>query len=413
MIRFKKTTSFLTGILIIFSLMACAPEGPNPVMVNPTQEPGQTADPAGTEQNIADHSSIETLLLGTSGHINKVFSKNFAVEADVHVPKVKKADILLAEYMPFDEQKLLSIFYKGKTPQRDLSSVNDTILYKDDTSYLNINNGFIAYATQDFEYVHFPTASFVSASDIFSANRRFSDVYTQENLGFMTRSEAFETVSDVLTELSMDIMEDAEIYAIDSSTMQTQQEERIQRDIDQQKKRGISPTHSPTEGYKTKDTFTQEDDFYILFFKMVQNNIPVTQKSYMIQASERPISGSTARVSLSRNGIIHMNFNGIYQQQGIAKSPSTLISVEEAIQKAFEKHNAIISTDKVTVSAIDFEYVPVPYNSNKDEVKLTPAWCLISAYEMTSDKPSKDGKQDTDISYRMTFINAVTGEEIQ
>lgn len=417
MIRLKKTTYLLAGILIIFSLTACAPEDPNAVMVKPTQEPGQTAAPTETEHNTVDYSSIEALLLGTPNHISKVFSEDFAVEADVHVPHVKKADILLAKYMHFDEQQLLSIFYKGKTPQRSLTSYDDTIMYKDDTSYLNINNGFIAYTTQDFEYVKFPTDSFVAASDIFSANRRYRDVYTQENLGFMTMSEAFETVSDVLTELSIDIMEDAEIYAIDSSTMQTQQEEIIQKEIDKQKEAGISPVQNPTDGYQTKDEFTQEDDFYILFFKMAQNNIPVTQKSYTIQASDRALNGSTARVSFSRSGIIQLYFNGIYKQQGIAESPSTFISMEEALKKAYEKHNAIISTDKVTVTAVDFEYVPVPYNSNYDEVKLTPAWSLTLAYERdkTSNKPSKDGKQDSQssIGYRMIFINAVTGEEIQ
>ncbi|MGB8455952.1 MAG: hypothetical protein WCD89_27010 [Anaerocolumna sp.] len=420
MIRLKKTTSLLAGIVIIFSLTACAPEDPNAVMVKPTQESGQTAAPTDTEHNTVDNSSIEALLSGTPAHISKVFREDFAVEADVHVSKVKKADILFAKSMPFDEQKLLSVFYKGKTPQRSLTSYDDTIMYKDDNSNLNFNDGFLGYGTQDYASVQFPTDSFSSASDIFTANRRFSEVYTQENLGFMTRSEALETVSDVLTELSLDVMDDAEIYAIDSITMQTQQDEEIQRLIDRQKEAGISPTQDPTYGYQTKDAFTPEDDFYILFFKMVQNKIPVTQKSYTIQASNRALNGSTARVAFSRNGIIQLNFNGIYQQQGIAESPSTLISVEEALREAYEEHNSIISTDKVTVTAVDFEYVPVPYNSNYDEVKLTPAWCLTLAYERDktsnkpSNKPSKDGKQDSQssVSNRMIFINAVTGEEI-
>ncbi len=415
MVNFKKIIYFLVSLLMIFSLTACGPEDPNAVMVKPTQEPGQTAAPTGIEENTANNGSIESLLLGTPAHISKVISKNFAVEADVHVPKVKKADILLAKSMPFDEQKLLSVFYEGKMPQRSLTSYDDTILYDDDSSHLSINDGFIAYATQDYEYVKFPTASFAPANDIFSQNRQFSDVYTQENLGFITRSEAFKTVSDVLTKLSLDIMEDAEIYAIDSFTMQTQQDEEIQRDIDKQKEAGISPIQDPMYGYQTKDTFTPEDDFYLLFFKMAQNKIPVTQKSYTIQASDRALNGSTARVSFSRRGIIQFYLNGIYQQQGVAESPGTLISVEEALQKAYEEHNAIISTDKVTVTAIDFEYVPVPYNKNYDEVKLTPAWCLTSTYERDSNKPSKDGKEDSrsSVKNRMIFINAVTGEKIQ
>lgn len=417
MIRLKKFTSFLVGILIMCNLTACAPEDPNAVSVNPTQEPGQTSAPDDSEHNEVDDSTIEGMLLATPSHMNKVFSEDFIVDADVHVPKVKKADILFAEYMPFEEQKLLSIFYKEKTPQRSLTSYDDTILYNDGSSYLNINKGFVAYTTKEFEIVKFPTDSFVPESNIFSANRRYSDVFTQENLEFMKRSEALEHASTVLTELSIDIMDDAEIYAIDSSTMQMQQEKRIKSEIEKQKQAGISPIHNPTDGYQTKDVFTQEDDFYILFFRMAQNKIPVTQKSYTIQASDRALNGSTARVSFSRKGIMELYFNGIYQQQGIAESPTSLISMEEAIQKAYEEHNAIISTDKVTVTSIDFEYVPIPYNKNYDEVKLIPAWSLSLTYERdnTSNKPSKDGKKDThsNVGHGMVFINAVTGEQIQ
>ncbi len=404
----KKLFCFTVCLLMAFNLTACGPEDPTAEMANSTPEVSFEK-----EQNTPVHNSIETLLLNTPIHISKVFSENFKVEANVQVPKVKKADILYAKYMTFEEQKLLSIFYKGKSPQRSFNSYDHTIMYQDDSSYLNISNSFIAYATQDFQYVKYPTDSFVSSSEIFSSNKRFGEVYKQENLGFMSRSEVLENVSEFFKELSIDIMEDAEIYAIDSLTMQKQQEERIQKDIDYQKKMGICPLRNPTDGYQTKDTFTPEDDFYILFFKMVQNGIPVTQKSYIIQASERLLSGSTARISFSRKGIIQLYFNGIYQQQGVAESPNTLISVEEALQKAFEKHNAIISTDKVTVTSIDFEYVPVPYNNNYDEVRLIPAWSLTLAIERT--KSSKGMKQDfqSGVSRRIMFINAVSGEEIQ
>lgn len=411
--NFKKNIYFLLYFFIILSLTACMPEDTNKEIVENTPD----IISMDREHDTVDKGSIETLLLNTPTHISKVFGDNFAVEADVHIPKVKKADIIFAKSMPFDEESLLTIFYKEKTPQRSLTSYDDTILYKDDNSYLNINDGFLGYGKQNYEYVKFPIDSFVSESDVFSLNRRFSDVYIKEDLEFMTKTEVLEAVSHTLRELSIDVTEDAEIYAIDSITMQIQQDEEIQRQLNIQKEMGISPIQDPTKGYQTKETFTQEDDFYILFLKMEQNKIPVTQKSYTIQASDRALNGSIARVSFSRKGIIHLYFNGIYQQQGVAESPSTLISVEEALQKAFEKHNAIISTDKVIVTAVDFEYVPVPYNSNYDEVKLIPTWSLTVAYERNTDskKPLQDGKKDSQssVSHRMIFINAVTGEEIQ
>ncbi len=403
MVNYKKNICLLTAFLMMLSITACTPEESKEL---------DKATPV-TEQNIADNGSIGALLEETPSHMSQVFSENFSVEADIHIPNVQKADVLFAKYMKFDEQTLLSVFYDGKTPSKKTNPVDNAITYQDNSSNMVVSNNYFLYRSKDFEYLKFPTDNFISTSDISSANRRFNEVYKHENLNFMTKAEAFDTVRNVLKRLSIDTMDNAEIYAIDFQTMQKQQEERIQRDYEIQKKMGVSPLKDPTYGYQIKDKFTQDDDFYILYFTVKQDKIPVTQKSYNIMNGERNLMGSTVRVSLSKKGVSEFICYGIYEPLGIAESPSTLISVEKALQKAYEIHNAIITTDKVTVKAIDFEYVPVAYNKNYGEVKLTPAWSLALTYE--HDKPSKDGKKalKSTKSTRMVFINAVTGEEIK
>jgi len=418
MIHCRRAILLFAANLMIFNLSACAPEDPNAVMVEPKPNLGQTTTSREIEENTNGQGSIKAQLSETPDYISQVFSDNFVVKADVHVPMVDKADVLYAKYMSYDEEKLLSIFYKGKKPQRSTNNVDSTITYRDDNSELTISDSYIAYQTRDYDYVKYPIDNFAPASDIFSSYEHFGNVYTKENLEFMAKSEVFSTVSNILSELSVDLIEDmkeTEIYAIDFSTMQKWQDEMIQKDIDRQNEMGFSSIKDSTVGYQMKDTFTPEDEFYLLFFRMKQNDIPVTQKSYIVQATERFLNGSTARVAFSHKGIIQINLNGIYQQEGVAESPNKLISVEEALQKAYEDHNSIISTDKATITAIDFEYVPVPYNKNYDEVKLTPAWCLTVAYEVISDKPLKDGKTDSkpNARNRMMFINAITGKRIQ
>lgn len=414
--KLHKIALLLTCSILLSGLAAaCGPEDPNADIVSPVPESEENQPAQEVEQGLPEASSIKSLLSETPKHISEVLGDNFVVEADVHVPDVEKADILFAKLMEFDEKKLLSVFFKGKTPERSLTDYDDSVSYSDANAYLHINRGWLVYSMQDFEYVKFPIDSFVPKSDI-SGYRQFADVYTQENLSSMTRTEMLPIVLEFLRELSVPVMETAEIYAIDSSTMQNQQRERIQEEIDRQKEAGISTIQDPTFGYKTKERYTEEDEFYLLFFQTELNNIPVTEKSYIIQANERAMNGSTVTVAFSpRKGMLEVYLNGIYEQQGVAESPNALISLKEALYKAYEEQNAIISTDKVTVTAVDFEYVPVPYNKNYNEVKLVPAWCLTVSYELSIDKPSKDGKTNSSVSHRkgIIFINAVTGEKIQ
>ena len=70
-----------------------------------------------------------------------------------------------------------------------------------------------------------------------------------------------------------------------------------------------------TYGYQTKDKFTSDDDFYRFYFKVVDNNIPITQKTYTTQANERGMEGSVVEVSVSKKGIMELRYSAIYQMQ--------------------------------------------------------------------------------------------------
>ncbi len=408
MINLKKSVCVLVSVLMAFGLTACRPE-----------EPYATAGvKAAVEQNTLESVSAEQLSQKTPAHISKSYGENFSVEADVHVPKVEKADILFAKLMSYDEQKAVSIFYNGKTPQKTENSASDAVVYSDGDSKLTLAPGIMDYRTQAYAYYQFPTASLRANRETNSSNPKIGEVYKQENLSFMPKAKALESVSAVLKELSLDVTGDAESYAVDSATLQAQQDKKIQEEVDYLKSRGITPTNDkstsdPTLGYETKDTFTPDDDFYWFIFTTKQNGIPVTQKAYIVQANERGMNGSFVAVQFSKSGIMELWCSSVYQQQSVAESPNAFLPVEKALQNAFDIENAVISSDKIKVMAIDFEYVPVPYNDNYEDVKLIPAWSLTLSDESTM--PSKDGKGGTETSVytRMLFINAVTGEGIK
>lgn len=419
MSNLKKYTALFISLLMFFNATSCRPEKADTPTgeqesktLSDTQEKNAPLSTSG--KTLPDSDSDGTLFQNTPSHISKIYDDNFSVDADVHVPDVNKADILSAKRMSYDEQKMVSVLFAGENPQKEIDTTGDSVSYRDDNATLIFNPGIIYYYTEDWQYYKFPTEDFGANYEVYSGSPKLGEVYKEESLSFMTKEEAIESAASVLREFSIDITDDVEIYAIDSASMQAQQDQKIKKMSDYMKSMGITPAddksaNDPTSGYQTKDKFTSDDDFYRIYFKVQQNDIPVTQKTYTIQANERAMEGSIVEVSLSKNGIIKLYCSSIYQQQSVDETVTSLLSAEEALQKAMDINNQIISTDKVTVSSIDFEYVPTPYNDNYEEVKLVPAWSLTLVCENTM--PSKDGEAE---SYtRMLFINAITGEEIQ
>lgn len=405
MINYKKMYVFLSILLIMVQTTACAPEEKKGNVEKSTVN-------LDTKQDTASGGSIKSMLEDTPSHINKVLSENYIVDADVHIPVVEKADVLYAKYKKFDEQTLVSAFFDKKKPEKETGSEGYTS-FKDGNSEVVIYDSYIYYSTEDYQYIKYPTDDFGSKNDSDIGEKDFDEVYKKDNLKFMTREKAMQTACDFLKKLSIDNMEHAventEIYAIDFETMQTVQEEKKQESIDFQRQNGVSPIQDPTEGYKTKNKFTQEDEFYVIYFTIKQNGIPITQRSYDLNET-RSINGSTVRVLLSKKGVIEFACYGIYEVKKIAESPATLLSAEQAIQKAYEIYDSVISTDKVTIKTIDFEYVPVAYNNNYNEVKLTPAWSMVLTCKGESEKA---GKSETYEINKILYINAVTGEEIK
>ncbi len=401
--KIKKGYVIFSALLMVFSSTACTSKES---IKNMEQKVIETNNNENTADN--EDGTIKSILENVPSHIDKVFADNYVVDADVHVPVISNADILSAEYMRLEEQALLEAFYAEKAPDKETNDIG-VIYYKDGTSSLTIADEYTMYRTNDFETICFPIENFASENELFSAGRKFGEVYKQDELSFMTKEEAVRTARDLLKQLSIETADEVEAYAIDFATLQQQQDERIQNEIAIQEKMGVSPIQDPTDGYQIKETFTQEDEFYIIYFTILQEQIPVTRNSYNILDGERTLSGSTARVLVSAKGVIAFEENGLCRSTGISEASVAIISAEQAIENAYEMQNSILSTDKVTVHKIDFEYVPVAYNGNYNEVKLTPAWSLTADYN--GGISEKDGEEV--ITTQIVYINAVTGEEIK
>lgn len=329
----------------------------------------------------------------------------FAVDADVTLLAGTDADVLFAEYVMYDELVLRDYFYNGNHPPREESPVFNSVVYQDEDSYFVVSDRYILYQAKEFMQVQSSIEGLVAVNDVLPDGpaKGFGDVYRQENLDFMTRTEAEAAVRGFLDQFSVNLDGQAEIYAIDAATMQQQQDEK---------------RPESTGGYQTRGKFTADDEYYIMFFTVKENRVPVTHQSYDIMAGERRIWGSVVRVCFSRKGVIELYLSGIYETQGIAQSPADFVTAEEALEKARAVSRTVISSEKITVTDIDFVYVPVPYNDDYNAVMLTPAWELTLTGEYAV--PSADGalankmpEAVTASGSRTMFIDAVTGAEIK
>lgn len=339
-------------------------------------------------------------------HLYKEYNDSFKVDADIPASFNDKAVVLFAKQgLACDEKMILATFFNKNNPVRNTytSSGIEVVTYEDKDKFASITSGSIHYTSAQYQYVALPTERFNTKSQYINSFPRYDEIYKQDNLSFMPREEVIDKVKEILNNLAIEVWDNVEVYAIDHQTMQEQQNQIIQ----------VNP--NITSMYKTKNKFTKDDDFYLLCFTVVQNDIPITPYNYSYQGGDRSISGSEVKVYFSKDGIFYFEARGMYLVKGTAESPDKLITAQEAIDKAFEIHNSIITTDKLVVEEVNFEYGFVPYNQNYDEIKLTPTWTLRLSYEI-EDSHSEDGKNDKtsqeDKLIEIMAINAVTGEKI-
>lgn len=376
MIFVNKRKYFIISISIIFMLIAAFV-----ILLKKPESLNNKNNVSKSDELLADN------------HFYKEFSDNFKVDVDLPDISNKTKDVIFAKLAGFDENIIKSIFFDGKEPEKKQYDDAFTLVTGDSTATI-VQPFCFYYETEDLQSVKFPTENFTTKYEQSNYNMlpNYSDVYKLKNLDFMNRDDAVEYVISVLKKMGISVSEKVEIYAIDYKTMQDYQDSKKENDPD------------IASMYQIKDRFTKDDEFYILCLTTIINEIPVTHYTYHMSGGKRDIPGSNIKVYLSKKGIFNFDASGIYKAQNVAESPTNLITAEEAIEKAFYLYDSIVTTDKVTVTDICFEYGFVPYNKNYDEVKLTPTWTLTLSYENDENSIIRPCE--------IISINAVTGEQI-
>lgn len=380
MIKFKML--FLCAVCICtFLLMGC------------TEEEMQQ------RKNVMENQPVDNTFVPPDNMENydEVLAENLIVDAEVSKPDITSAAVLQVESFSFDSQPLCDAFFDSKNIKKEVSGVGELYSFGDKTLSISEDR-------KNFSF-YSPLKEFIQGV---INTEHFGNLYkfNQEELDFMPKQKAIDGAVNILKSLNITPHMPPKVYAIDFKTIQKVQEERmLEKGVQEFINLGI---------YKMKDEWTKDDEFYYLFFSVDFYGIPCDTIGYTHQSSTLHVSGSEIEIIISKKGIELCMIDGMLYREVKPKSEkSELISIDQAMQTVKSKFDDVILMDKVTVTEICLEYLPVLVDVNVDtktgivnyeNVELVPIWLF---------KIESSNSRESGIA-RNTYVrvNAITGKEI-
>lgn len=316
--------------------------------------------------NLGQSASYAFSGTGSGVHIQKQLTNNLAVNADVNAPSnVQKLNTLFATPLKLDSQKvqeLESKFIANSKITNQINNEKDEYLQTEDGKVFSFENGnFISLSTKKFKYIdpvfNLPNQPYPTA-DHFNKNK---------DLSFMPYQQAVNEVKKVLVSLGISVYGEVEIYALDHQTMQ-----------DLEKKLMNDKSLMSTEGSRLmlKDQWSGEDDGYFMSIQNALDGIPVFSSNHGSIDSNTIVSGSFVYAYYSQAGLEYLFANFPYQKTSIDQKDVPIIGVENALAVVKKKYENVILTDPISITRIEFNYVPTLFDKSRETFRMVPAWCF-------------------------------------
>lgn len=239
---------------------------------------------------------------------------------------------------------------------------------------------------------------------------------TGKEFAFGTQQECFKEIRETLNSLGVSVCDDYICYSVDNNVLTEEAERYKENLLSRAREIGLlaedgSPI-SEEELYQDlpDPSYTVDDDcYYYVLFPSV-NGVPITREDTGIFENGGLISGSIIEVIYSKEGIVHLYLNSIYQVNEKIQAEKGM-DTEEALAWLDEKYNNIILDGDYEVQEISFEYVPIS-KGDRIHVELVPAWRFGVLHTMSLlGKTSAEDAAEVQV-YEQIMVNAVTGKEI-
>ncbi|MDI9243008.1 hypothetical protein [Fusibacillus kribbianus] len=212
------------------------------------------------------------------------------------------------------------------------------------------------------------------------------DEYTEE-LFFSSREEIAETAKTWLKErVGITEVGIERIYSITHQEMKKTEEQQYVEN-------GTAGVGKPGESFELKTTWSEADDFYMIFLTRVINGLPLLTGDYVRQ-DEVYLPNGRITLCYAEEGPINIDIPWDYKILG--RKTAKLCPMEmvyESLQRKFER---TITAD-VLIDEMQLIYFPYPVDIEERVYDLIPAWKFsFSDYGME----------------KFVYINAIDGIEI-
>ena len=315
---------------------------------------------------------------------NVTFHMDVVVNADLTAGSVVTAK---AQMQKVNQEKAFSLLF-GSIEKYDTYDYEEEDEYGRDAhsvTYVSPEETTLACGPESskFDYMERDLMPYVLNAFVPFQDERFNaDLYSRsEQLSFMTREAAFETVQKVLGEIEIAIEPIYVGYALDHETMQSQEyHENMDGDIDRSQ-------------YKAQ--WTDADDCYYFYINQTYKGLPLYHVYNQVFQDAADYNAPIQAV-VSGEGLEWLNIEKVFavsEEQGNA----SLADMEAVMQTAADKYNQLLGGSTYEITKAELYYY-VDLFSGKGTYDVKPVWILTG---------NEKGGKDFQI-----IVDAQTAEEI-
>ncbi len=356
------------------------------------------------------HQEHKIVTPGTSGnnpsnHIQKQLDSNLEVNAKVAAPSgIDQLNTYLVTAWKFDEEQIQLLedlcIGESKIIQKDSFDEHHTFYrtadgreMMTDWSKMGAN---IHFQTPEFSpYIRQLLFNYVRPGEARYNFNHLSRLRNQD-LPFMSCSQAVDEVKEKLAFLGMGEIYEEEVYGLNYHSLQA--EEKLQKE-----KGSLT---DPRDGSITlKEQWSEKDDCYYMVLHCGIDGIPIYPDDHGIVENNTVVCGTSIAVCYSLRGFEYLSIYSPYQETSVDQANLNILDVEEALSAVAKKYENIIISDPTTITDGELYYVPTLVQRSRDSYKMVPAWCFtVEKIINKNEKPYT--------YYDQIIIDAATGGEI-
>ena len=325
---------------------------------------------------------------GSGGHIQKQLMDKLNVDADINAPReIQNLDILLANSLKLNSQKVKELkekFIDNSTIIKQTTTKNGEFLQTEDGKIFTLqNDNMLSLNTDRFIYIN-------QLFNLTNQTNSTEDLYQKNlDLSFMSYTQAVKKVKEYLDFLNISVNDDVEVYTLNNEAIQKKEEQftNYKNSLSNQNINHIAQVH-----------LNSEDEGYFIIFRNSLDDFSIFSSEHGCIDTYTMVSGPLIYAYYSKNGLEYLFISHPYEKVSVDKKDLPVIGLEDALITLKKKYENIVITSPISITGIEFNYVPTLINNSRNTFRMVPAWCFQFVQE--NGTPSK------------MIIDATNGREI-